>query len=125
MKPNCCSNRLFRSVALGQTVSLFVAGTGICSQYLSRLHVNVPATQSVLNYVLLSSYIIFHCAVKRRRLNVSWPQTRHRTLQAPTLIPSGAGGVVEVFALGHSRCGSELPGGEGVSVHHHHVCYAF
>ncbi|KJH48281.1 hypothetical protein DICVIV_05643 [Dictyocaulus viviparus] len=47
------SSRTFRSVALGQILSLCLCGTGISSQLLSNQGVNAPATQSFTNYFLL------------------------------------------------------------------------
>jgi solute carrier family 35, member F1/2 len=41
------------SLALGQAISLLIAGTGISSSYLVEWGAEIPATQSALNYVLL------------------------------------------------------------------------
>ncbi|EYB97623.1 hypothetical protein Y032_0139g2128 [Ancylostoma ceylanicum] len=53
----CCDNenvsRTFRSIALGQVLSLCLCGTGISSQLLSNRGVNAPAAQSFTNYFLL------------------------------------------------------------------------
>ncbi|KAK6019764.1 hypothetical protein OSTOST_14592, partial [Ostertagia ostertagi] len=45
--------RTFRSIALGQVLSLCLCGTGISSQLLSNRGVNAPAAQSFTNYFLL------------------------------------------------------------------------
>lgn len=53
----CCDNenvsRTFRSIALGQVLSLCLCGTGISSQLLSNRGVHAPAAQSFTNYFLL------------------------------------------------------------------------
>ncbi|KAK5971342.1 hypothetical protein GCK32_011672 [Trichostrongylus colubriformis] len=53
----CCDDenvsRTFRSIALGQVLSLCLCGTGISSQLLSNRGVNAPAAQSFTNYFLL------------------------------------------------------------------------
>ncbi|KAK6730577.1 hypothetical protein RB195_007190 [Necator americanus] len=53
----CCDNenvsRTFRSIVLGQILSLCLCGTGISSQLLSNRGVNAPAAQSFTNYFLL------------------------------------------------------------------------
>ncbi|EPB67616.1 hypothetical protein ANCCEY_13290 [Ancylostoma ceylanicum] len=46
-------SRTFRSIALGQVLSLCLCGTGISSQLLSNRGVNAPAAQSFTNYFLL------------------------------------------------------------------------
>ena len=47
----------WRALGLGQVISLLVAGTGVCSQALAASGVNMPTSQSALNYVLLSSFL--------------------------------------------------------------------
>ncbi|KAF8365257.1 hypothetical protein PRIPAC_83086, partial [Pristionchus pacificus] len=53
----CCDNdnirRTFRSIILGQILSLCLVGTGVSSQYLSMEGINAPAAQSFCNYFLL------------------------------------------------------------------------
>ncbi|GMT28789.1 hypothetical protein PFISCL1PPCAC_20086, partial [Pristionchus fissidentatus] len=53
----CCENdnirRTFRSLILGQMLSLCLVGTGVSSQYLSMEGINTPAAQSFCNYFLL------------------------------------------------------------------------
>ncbi|PAV59660.1 hypothetical protein WR25_21253 [Diploscapter pachys] len=53
----CCENdnisRTFRSIVLGQILSLCLCGTGVSSQLLSNQGVNAPAAQAFTNYFLL------------------------------------------------------------------------
>ncbi|GMR53878.1 hypothetical protein PMAYCL1PPCAC_24073, partial [Pristionchus mayeri] len=53
----CCDNdnirRTFRSIILGQILSLCLVGTGVSSQYLSMEGINAPAAQSFCSYFLL------------------------------------------------------------------------
>lgn len=46
------------SLVLGQLLALLVTGTGITSSLLARQGVNMPTTQSLINYGLLSLYLI-------------------------------------------------------------------
>jgi len=48
------SGGAWRVLAMGQVISLLVAGTGVCSQALVEKGVSMPTTQSALNYFLLS-----------------------------------------------------------------------
>jgi solute carrier family 35, member F1/2 len=77
----CCSgdNRaLLRSLALGQIISLLIAGTGISSSYLAEWGADVPTSQSSLNYFLL--FVVYMAMVTWRRhrslceLRLSWWQ---------------------------------------------------
>ncbi|KYQ93305.1 putative transmembrane protein [Tieghemostelium lacteum] len=56
--------RLF-GLGLGQILSLMIAGTGIFSQLLVEYGVNIPTSQSTLNYILLSfySFVLLHRGV--------------------------------------------------------------
>eukprot|EP01133_Synstelium_polycarpum_P001366 gene1366-1569_t len=50
--------RLF-GIGLGQIISLLIAGTGVFSQLLAvKYNVNIPTTQSLLNYILLCFFTI-------------------------------------------------------------------
>jgi len=51
-----------KSICLGQILSVLITGTGICSTMLAvKYEVNIPTTQSFLNYFLLSFYSIVLC----------------------------------------------------------------
>ncbi|KAM9993420.1 hypothetical protein ACTFIZ_011375 [Dictyostelium cf. discoideum] len=45
-------------LALGQLLSVMIAGTGIFSQLLAEKGVNIPTSQSLLNYILLCFYLL-------------------------------------------------------------------
>lgn len=51
----CPSAAQGRALLLGQIISLLVAGTGVCSEELANRRVNMPTSQSALNYLLLAS----------------------------------------------------------------------
>lgn len=42
-----------RVIACGQIISLFLCGTAVASQYLAS-DINIPTTQSALNYIALA-----------------------------------------------------------------------
>ncbi|NWU45621.1 S35F2 protein, partial [Hylia prasina] len=49
-----CSWHIWKTIILGQMVSLFICGTAVTSQYLAeKYHVKTPMLQSFINYVLL------------------------------------------------------------------------
>ncbi|NWT53650.1 S35F2 protein, partial [Erythrocercus mccallii] len=49
-----CTWHIWKTVILGQMISLFICGTAVTSQYLAeKYHVNTPMLQSFINYVLL------------------------------------------------------------------------
>jgi hypothetical protein len=54
MKATLTDKKVLAGLALGQVISFLVTGTGISSQELaSKYEVNIPTTQSSLNYILL------------------------------------------------------------------------
>jgi hypothetical protein len=56
------------SLALGQVLSLLITGTGLSSQWLaSSFALNIPTTQTFINYLLLALYAIPLCYHKLRR----------------------------------------------------------
>lgn len=64
MKLDCKSikwSQYLRTIGLGQLLSVLISGTGICSQLLAvNYNVNIPTTQSFLNYLLLTLYLVYH-----------------------------------------------------------------
>nr|XP_054510351.1 solute carrier family 35 member F2 [Agelaius phoeniceus] len=49
-----CTWHIWKTVILGQMLSLFICGTAVTSQYLAdKFHVNTPMLQSFINYCLL------------------------------------------------------------------------
>lgn len=56
-------------MAVGQVLSLLIAGTAITSSMLASRSISIPTTQSALNYALLSLYL---CMRKRGPLKVAW-----------------------------------------------------
>jgi solute carrier family 35, member F1/2 len=54
---SCFTIRLWKSVALGQVISLLVAGTGVCNQFLASNGFDAPITQNSLNYLMLSCFL--------------------------------------------------------------------
>lgn len=50
--------RTLYALALGQLLSLLITGTGVTSSLLAGYGVNMPSTQSLINYALLSLYMI-------------------------------------------------------------------
>lgn len=66
-----------RSFALGQIISLLIAGTGVSSSFLVEWGVSVPTTQSALNYALLcGTYLGYRAATRGwrslTRLRLAW-----------------------------------------------------
>ncbi|GLJ21625.1 hypothetical protein SUGI_0402500 [Cryptomeria japonica] len=59
-----CSRRTVIALVLGQVVSLLITSTGFSSSELARRGINVPTSQSFLNYVLLA--IVFGSIVIHR-----------------------------------------------------------
>jgi hypothetical protein len=59
--------RPVKAIIYGQLISLFVTGTGVCSQLLAQnYNINIPTTQSFLNYALLGLvYGIYLFVIKR------------------------------------------------------------
>ncbi|XP_069058429.1 solute carrier family 35 member F2 isoform X1 [Pleurodeles waltl] len=54
MKERICTRYVFKTVALGQMLSLFICGTAVTSQFLAdQFKVNTPVLQSFINYCLL------------------------------------------------------------------------
>ncbi len=47
-----------QSLALGQLLSLLITGTGVTSSLLAARNVNMPSTQSLINYFLLALYAV-------------------------------------------------------------------
>ena len=60
----------------GQVVSLLITGTGVWSQLLAERGVDLPTTQSFLNYLLLSLFLIphYHSYTAKRRRHALLPQ---------------------------------------------------
>lgn len=50
---------IYKSLALGQVLSILIAATGIFSSQLSNHSISIPTTQSSLSYALLSFYLFF------------------------------------------------------------------
>lgn len=46
-------------ILLGQMLALLLTGTGVFSQLLAEKGVNIPTTQSFINYLLLSSFAVY------------------------------------------------------------------
>ncbi|CAE7693792.1 unnamed protein product, partial [Symbiodinium sp. KB8] len=51
--------RSLRTLLLGQVITFFITGTGICSSYLAQAGVHIPTTQSTLNYVMLATHLVW------------------------------------------------------------------
>ena len=51
-----CNQRM-QALVIGQIISLLVAGTGVFTTRLELLHIEIPASQSLLNYTLLCGYL--------------------------------------------------------------------
>ena len=69
--------RWWKSFALGQVISLLIAGTGVSSSFLVEWGVSVPTTQNALNYALLLFTYLGYRAVTRGwphlfRLHLPW-----------------------------------------------------
>ncbi|KAK3139128.1 hypothetical protein QOZ80_5AG0378220 [Eleusine coracana subsp. coracana] len=66
------SRKTLVALGLGQLVSLLVTATGFASSELSRRGINVPTSQSLLNYLLLA--IVYGTILLRRRkpLQMKW-----------------------------------------------------
>ncbi|KAG8085092.1 hypothetical protein GUJ93_ZPchr0010g10518 [Zizania palustris] len=67
-----CSRKTLAGLGLGQLVSLFVTATGFASSELSRRGINVPTSQSLLNYLLLGvvyGSILIH---RKKPLQMKW-----------------------------------------------------
>jgi solute carrier family 35, member F1/2 len=69
----------WRALLYGQLISLFVTGTGICSQLLAQKYgVDIPTTQSFLNYLLLAIvYSIVLFGIRRENI---WTVLKQKTL---------------------------------------------
>ncbi|KAL5229874.1 hypothetical protein ABZP36_028650 [Zizania latifolia] len=67
-----CSRKTTVGLGLGQLVSLLVTATGFASSELSRRGINVPTSQSLLNYLLLGvvyGSILIH---RKKPLQMKW-----------------------------------------------------
>lgn len=66
------SRKTLVALGLGQLVSLIVTSTGVASSELSRRGINVPTSQSLLNYLLLG--LVYGSILIRRRkpLQMKW-----------------------------------------------------
>ena len=135
------SRRSLMTLALGQIITLFTAGTGICSQYLAQegvrlcspkrpdvdstllvLQINIPTTQSTLNYALLSLHMVWVWGIRRQqKLQVSTTP-----LAAANHIPHSchSGFLVEVRAHRIGRCRGKFFGCDGIPVHQHYERHA-
>ena len=70
-----CSRPLLGLLLGGQLLSLLITGTGVFSQLLAESGVRIPTSQSFLNYVLLSLFLIPHYLSYRQRLEQHQRQT--------------------------------------------------
>merc|ERR1712012_168135 len=55
----CFKGQKVRSMLLGQTISVLITGTGACSSLLAAKYVDIPVTQSSLNYLFLSFHLLW------------------------------------------------------------------
>lgn len=62
----CCHGVKWRVIVFGQVLSILIAATGAFTQALSLRGVNIPTSQSVLLYVLLSLFVVQRLAVEGR-----------------------------------------------------------
>ena len=104
-----CSRSLLRVLVVGQLLSLLVTGSGVFSQLLAGRSANIPTSQSALNYLLLSLFLLPQLKAwwSRRRqarlnaagtLGAAWQQPpfqqqqqQHQPpLQEPTPLPTDA-----------------------------------
>ncbi|BAF17044.2 uncharacterized protein [Oryza sativa Japonica Group] len=66
------SRKTLVGLGLGQLVSLLVTATGFASSELSRRGINVPTSQSLLNYVLLGVVYGSILLYRRKSLQMKW-----------------------------------------------------
>ncbi|TVU49561.1 hypothetical protein EJB05_00874 [Eragrostis curvula] len=66
------SRKTVVGLGLGQLVSLLVTGTGFASSELSRRGINVPTSQSLLNYLLLAIVYGTILLSRRKPLQMKW-----------------------------------------------------
>lgn len=67
-----CSKQTLIALFLGQVVSLLITSTGFSSSELQRRGINVPTSQSFLNYVLLSIVFGSQLLYRRKGLRARW-----------------------------------------------------
>jgi solute carrier family 35 protein F1/2 len=71
-----CDRARWWAIVLGQLISFFVAGTGVFSTVLSNAGIDIPTSQSSINYVLLLIYLGFRFRAvgwsKTWQLKVPW-----------------------------------------------------
>ncbi|GJM88228.1 hypothetical protein PR202_ga04267 [Eleusine coracana subsp. coracana] len=98
--------RLVVALGLGQLVSLLVTATGFASSELSRRGINVPTSQSLLNYLLLA--IVYGTILLRRRKPL---QTKYRLRKYIGVAICAIGLVLVVFSDVHAgdRAGGTSP----------------
>ncbi|XP_051179747.1 uncharacterized protein [Lolium perenne] len=67
-----CSRKTMVALGLGQIVSLIVTSTGLASSELSRRGINMPTSQSLLNYMLLGVVYGGILICRRKPLQMKW-----------------------------------------------------
>ncbi|GJN14021.1 hypothetical protein PR202_gb00794 [Eleusine coracana subsp. coracana] len=100
------SRKTLVALGLGQLVSLLVTATGFASSELSRRGINVPTSQSLLNYLLLA--IVYGTILLRRRKPL---QTKYRLRKYIGVAICAIGLVLVVFSDVHAgdRAGGRSP----------------
>ena len=85
-----CSRSTLLLVLGGQCISLLLTGTGVFSELLAENGVRLPTTQSFLNYLLLSFFVVPHYLAYRKRRE-QYQKTLNEHLLLPTVAEPAVG----------------------------------
>ena len=103
-----CSRSTVLLVLGGQCISLLLTGTGVFSELLAESGVRLPTTQSFLNYLLLSFFLVPHYLAYRKRREL-YQQTLNEQLLSDGSVSAASAAVNATQPTASSSTSSPSP----------------